>query len=237
MLDLSFNLLLQATNLLTDGLYRWLVRQLGFVGEEDDLYVRRPFRILDPGRQLRHGVEVGIQCSEVHWGSCLWDRLTIETLAWYSWCYLEREGLAHSLHFRAQVEEWRSMTSFPYQLVENSHDHNSRCARPKYNVPRRRDETYFTPRWSAAFTSLDEQSSGLCSSQLSVTCGNQLDQRFFNFRQPYSPGLAHPYPYAPRVPTRVEKANKNSGFPRRANVSVLERRIRLEGSPQVAVFR
>ena len=66
MLDLSLDLVLQPTDLFTDGLYRRFVCQPGFVGEVNDLYVRRPFRILGRGQQLRHGVEVDIQGSWVH---------------------------------------------------------------------------------------------------------------------------------------------------------------------------
>jgi len=57
-LELSFDLLLQAIDLFTYGLYGWVVCKLRFVGGENDVCLQRPFRIPDRGQRLRHGVEV-----------------------------------------------------------------------------------------------------------------------------------------------------------------------------------
>ena len=56
-LDLSFDLLLQALDLFADGLYGRLVYQLGSVWRHSDLYVQRPFRTPDRDLQLRYGAE------------------------------------------------------------------------------------------------------------------------------------------------------------------------------------
>lgn len=59
MLDLSFDLLLQAIDLFADGLYGRIVYQLRLFGEENGVYVQRPSRIPDRGQQLRREAEVG----------------------------------------------------------------------------------------------------------------------------------------------------------------------------------
>jgi len=58
----------------------------------------------------------------------------------------------------------------PVSAVEkNSHDHNSRCAISKYNVPRRCDETLFTLGWFRAFTPPDKQFSRRSVSLIAIS--------------------------------------------------------------------
>ena len=44
---------------------------ISYVRGDSDVYIRRPLRIQDRGQLPRRGVEVGSQCPEVHWDSCL----------------------------------------------------------------------------------------------------------------------------------------------------------------------
>lgn len=71
MLQLSHNFMLQATELVVDGLVGMIKCKLRFERERMIMHARRPFQIPDRGQQLRRGVEVGIQRPGVHWDSNL----------------------------------------------------------------------------------------------------------------------------------------------------------------------
>jgi len=65
--------------------------------------------------------------------------------------------MSHSFHFGSPRSGAGEHDIIPVPVVKSSHDHNSRCAISKYNVPRRRDETRFTPGSSAVFTLPDKR--------------------------------------------------------------------------------
>ena len=71
------------------------------------------------------------------------------------------------LDTRSVVEEY-DIT--PVSAVKkDSHDHNSRCAISKYNVPRIHDETRLTLGWFGALTPSDKQFSGQSVSLIAIS--------------------------------------------------------------------
>ena len=71
------------------------------------------------------------------------------------------------LDTRSVVEEY-DIT--PVSAVKkDSHDHNSRCAISKYNVPRIHDETHLTLGWFGALTPSDKQFSGQSVSLIAIS--------------------------------------------------------------------